>query len=282
VAERFVAAGDARICTEAFGDPGDPAILLIMGQGGSMLWWREAFCERLAGAGRFVLRYDHRDTGRSTSYEPGRPGYTGAELVSDAVAVLDGYGIERAHVVGLSMGGALAQLVALGHPDRTASLTVIDTTRVDEWDDSLPGPAPAYKAYLEAAGPPDWSDPEAIVEHLVAESRALAGTRHPFDEDGLRAFVRRDLERTENPATLQNHPLVEAAPDPTRSLADLGVPLLVIHGTADPLFPLAHGQALARAVPGATFVAVEGGGHELHPGDWDQVVGAIVAVTGAA
>ncbi len=274
-----MAAGDARICTESFGDPGDPAILLIMGQGASMLWWRDAFCERLARAGRFVLRYDHRDTGRSTSYEPGRPGYSGAELVSDAVAVLDGYGIERAHVVGLSMGGALAQLVALGQPERVASLTLIDTTRVDEWDDALPGPAPAYRAHLEASAAPDWDDPDAIVEHLVAESRALAGTRHPFDEDELRALARRDVERAERPASLQNHPLLDQAPDPTRSLADLDVPLLVIHGTDDPLFPLAHGQALARALPGATLVAVEGGGHEIHPGDWDQVVGAIVGVS---
>jgi pimeloyl-ACP methyl ester carboxylesterase len=279
MAERFVPAGDAQICTESFGDPGDPAILLIMGQGASMLWWREAFCEQLARAGRFVLRYDHRDTGRSTSYEPGRPGYSGAELASDAVAVLDGYGIERAHVVGLSMGGALAQLLALGRPWRLASLTLIDTTRVDDWDDSLPGPAPAYKAYLEAASPPDWTDPDAIVENLVAESRALAGRRHPFDEDELRALARRDVERMQNPATLQNHPLLEQAPDPTGSLAELQVPLLVIHGTDDPLFPFAHGEALARAVPGATLVAVQGGGHEIHREDLEQVVEAIVGVT---
>jgi pimeloyl-ACP methyl ester carboxylesterase len=282
VTERFVPTGDARICTESFGDPSDPAILLIMGQGGSMLWWRDAFCRRLADAGRFVLRFDHRDSGRSTSYEPGRPGYTGADMVSDAIAVLDGYAIERAHLVGLSMGGAFAQLAALGHPDRTASLTVIDSTRVDEWDDSLPGPAPAYRAYLETAGERDWSDPDAIVEGVVAESRALAGTRHPFDEDGLRGLVRRDLERAERPASLQNHPLVEAAPPPPRSLAELDVPLLVIHGTDDPLFPFPHGQALARAIPGATLVAVKGGGHEIHPGDWDQVVTAIVAVSRAA
>jgi pimeloyl-ACP methyl ester carboxylesterase len=279
VTERFVPAGEARICTESFGDPSDPAILLIMGQGASMLWWRDAFCVQLAGAGRFVVRYDHRDTGRSTASEPGRPGYTGAELVSDAVAVLDGYDLDRAHIVGLSMGGALAQLVVLGHPERAASLTVIDSTRVDEWDDSLPGSAPAYREHLEAAAPPDWDDPDSIVEYLVSESRALAGTRHPFDEDELRTLARRDLERAARPASLQNHPLLDAPPDPPRALTELDVPLLVVHGTADPLFPLPHGEALARAVPGATFVAVEGGGHEIHAEDRDQVVAAIVGIS---
>src|SRR4051812_22312291 len=144
MAERFVASGLARICTEPFGDPADPAILLIMGQMASMLWWPEAFCERLAAAGRRVLRYDHRDTGRSTTYEPGQPAYSGAELVADAVAVLDGYDLDAANLVGLSMGGALAQHVALGHPERVTSLTLIDTTRVDEWDGSLPGPTASY------------------------------------------------------------------------------------------------------------------------------------------
>ena len=113
----------------------------------------------------------------------------------------------------------------------------------------------------------------------MAESRVLAGTRHPFDEDELRAMARRDLDRMENPATLQNHPLLDQAPDPARSLADLQVPLLVIHGTDDPLFPFAHGEALARAVSGATLVAVQGGGHEIHREDRDRVIEAIVAVT---
>jgi pimeloyl-ACP methyl ester carboxylesterase len=270
------------LCVESFGDASHPPVLLAGGATSAMDWWRAGFCRALAAEGRFVIRYDQRDTGRSSFCEPGRPTYTGAELAGDAVAVLDGYGIGRAHLVGQSMGGALAQLVALGSPERVASLTLIDTTRVDEWDESLPGPSPAYRAYSEAAGTPDWSDPQAIVEHLVAESRALAGTRHRFDEAAVRQLASRDLERAASPASLQNHALLEHAPQPPGSLVDLGVPLLVIHGTDDPLFPFPHGEALARAVPGATLVAVEGGGHELHPGDWDQIVDAIVAHTRAA
>ena len=105
VAERMIEANGVELCTEAFGDLADPPILLIMGIGASMLWWEEGFCRMLAGAGWFVIRYDHRDTGRSITYEPGQPEYTGADLTADAAGVLDGFGISAAHLVGVSAGG---------------------------------------------------------------------------------------------------------------------------------------------------------------------------------
>src|ERR671929_1469888 len=126
--ERMVEANGVELCTERFGDPADPPILLVMGLGGSMLWWEEGFCRMLAEGRRFVIRYDHRDTGRSVSYEPGRPGYTGADLVADAAGVLDAYGIDAAHVVGVSAGGALAQLLALDFRDRVLSLVLLSTS----------------------------------------------------------------------------------------------------------------------------------------------------------
>src|SRR6476660_2143789 len=113
----MIDANGVGLCTEPFGEPNAPPILLIAGIGSSMLWWEDPFCRKLADAGRFVLRYDHRDTGRSITYEPGRPPYTGADLVADAVGVLDGYGIAAAHVVGVSAGGAFAQVLGLDHPD---------------------------------------------------------------------------------------------------------------------------------------------------------------------
>ena len=109
----MVEANGVEISTEPFGDPADPPLLLVMGIGASMLWWEDGFCRMLADAGRFVIRYDHRDTGRSATYEPGRPGYTGADLVNDAVGVLDAYGIEAAHIVGVSAGAAFARILAL-------------------------------------------------------------------------------------------------------------------------------------------------------------------------
>ncbi len=118
MAERIIAAGGIRLCTESFGEPTDPPVLLVMGLGASMLWWDEEFCRSLADGGRLVIRYDHRDTGRSTTYEPRRPGYNSPDLVADAAAVLDGYGLGSAHVVGVSAGGAMAQLLALDLADR--------------------------------------------------------------------------------------------------------------------------------------------------------------------
>src|SRR5215216_4844313 len=116
--EQIIEANGVELCTEPFGDPAHPPILLVMGTGASMLWWEEEFCRMLADGGRFVIRYDHRDTGRSVSYEPGRPGYSGADLVADAAGVLDAYGIPAAHVVGLSAGGGIAQELALDFPER--------------------------------------------------------------------------------------------------------------------------------------------------------------------
>jgi pimeloyl-ACP methyl ester carboxylesterase len=105
--ERIVSVNGVEICTESFGDPADPPVLLMMGVGGSMIWWDEAFCMMLAARGRFVIRYDQRDTGRSVTYDVGRPGYTGGDMVADAARVLDGYAAPAAHVVGVSAGGAL-------------------------------------------------------------------------------------------------------------------------------------------------------------------------------
>jgi pimeloyl-ACP methyl ester carboxylesterase len=276
--ERTIASGDAEIHTEAFGDAGDPPVLLIMGQMASMLWWPDGFCERLAAAGRYVIRYDNRDTGRSTSYEPGKPPYTGEDMVGDAVAVLDGHGIDRAHVVGMSMGGALGQLVAANHPDRALTLTVMDSTFATGSPGGLPGPDPAYLAHLGEWADADLSDPAVMADMIVADARALSGTRHPHDDAASRAFVERDLARTRDPAALVNHTLVEEG-DPGPGLGALTAPLLVIHGTSDPLLPIEHGRALAAAVPGSTLVEIEGGGHEVHEGDWDELVAAIVAHT---
>ena len=131
----------AEICAEAIGDRDDPAILLIGGAGWSMDWWEDGLCLRLANRGRLVVRYDHRDTGRSTSYPTGAPGYTGANLTTDAIAVLDEFGIERAHVVGLSMGGGIAQELALRHRHRLATLTLMSTTPIDPSIEGLPGMA---------------------------------------------------------------------------------------------------------------------------------------------
>jgi pimeloyl-ACP methyl ester carboxylesterase len=269
------------ICSQTFGERSDPAVLLIMGAMASMLWWPEDFCERLAGFGRFVIRYDNRDTGRSIGYEPGTATYTSEDLAADAVAVLDEHGVDRAHVVGMSMGGGIAQLVALDYPDRVLSLTAISTSAISDQGTDLPGPTPEYMEHAAAFDDLDWSDTSALADLLVRDARALSGTRHAFDEAAVREFVRRDLERAIDPSRLANHGDLRGAEGRSFRVEDIGVPLLVIHGTADPLLPLPHGVALAEAVPGATLVTIEGGGHELHEGDWDQMLDAITRHTEA-
>jgi pimeloyl-ACP methyl ester carboxylesterase len=279
--ETTIRSGDAEIVTQAFGVPTNPPVLMIMGQMASMLWWPDELCERLADAGRYVIRYDNRDTGRSTAYQPGNPPYTGDDLAADAIAVLDGYGISRAHLVGMSMGGAVAQVVTLAHPERVATLTAISTTRVgaSDSDAGLPGPNREYMEHAAAAESLDWSDTEAVAEFLVRDARALAGTSHPFDEAAAHNLVARDLERTVRPASLVNHSLLSDDNGDGGRHGELAPPLLVIHGTADPLFPYEHGVALAGAVPAADLVTIEGGGHELHEDDWPQILDAIVAHT---
>jgi pimeloyl-ACP methyl ester carboxylesterase len=275
VTECVIRADGVELATQAFGDPAHPAILLIMGVMASMLWWPDAFCTRLTRRGRHVLRYDNRDTGRSTTYPPGSPPYTSDDMIDDAVRILDGYRIAAAHLVGMSMGGALAQLVALKHPSRAASLTVISSSPVGADTSGLPGPSAAYSAHAKQYEAIDWTDRAQVIRLLVAESRVLAGTAHPFDEAAARRFIERDVERARNIASVSNHFMIQESIGQYR-VSNLKAPLLVIHGTADPLFPIEHGTALAETVPGATLVRLDGGGHELHEAHWDTIVAAII------
>jgi pimeloyl-ACP methyl ester carboxylesterase len=278
VTERMIEANGVELCTEPFGDPADPPILLLMGIGASMLWWEEGFCRMLADSGRFVLRYDHRDTGRSVTYQPGRPGYTGTDLVADAAGVLDAYRIPAAHMVGVSAGGAFAQLLALDFADRVRSLVLISTSAALPGKRELPACTEEYTRFV-ASAEADWSDPASVIEYLVGYSRVLAGGERPFDEAAVRELARRDIERARDFAAAQNH---DTIPDDGRSrdpVSSIAVPTLVIHGTADPMFPLEHGKALAEEIHGATLLPLQGAGHGVDRADWETIVGAIVEHT---
>jgi pimeloyl-ACP methyl ester carboxylesterase len=279
VAERMIEANGVELCTEPFGDPADPPILLVMGTGGSMLWWEEGFCRMLSDSGRFVVRYDHRDTGRSVTYEPGRPGYTGADLIEDAVGVLDAYEIPAAHVVGVSAGGAFAQLIALDFADRVTSLVLISTSPAVPGDRTVPPPTEEF-ARFAATSVVDWSDAVSVVEYLVGYSRVLAGGKRPFDEAAARELVRRDVQRASNFAAAQNHDAISDDEPPREAVSSISAPTLVIHGTADPMFPLEHGEALADEIPGARLMQLEGAGHGVDRTDWEMIVAAIVEHTG--
>jgi pimeloyl-ACP methyl ester carboxylesterase len=277
----MIEANGVELCTEAYGAPADPPILLVMGLGASMLWWEEGFCRLLAESGRFVIRYDHRDTGRSTTYEPGLPGYTAADLRADAIAVLDGYDLPAARLVGVSAGGSFAQLLALDFPERVRSLVLISTSRATPGDRELPPPTDEFMRFVRSATV-DWTDPDSVIDYLVAYTRVLAGDQRPFCEDELRDFVRADVERAHNFAAGQNHNLLANDEQEHRPLSSIAAPTLVIHGTADPLFPLAHGSALADEIPGAHLLPLAGAGHGVYRPDWDTITRAIVMHTAAS
>ncbi|WP_405632574.1 alpha/beta fold hydrolase [Streptomyces sp. NBC_00016] len=273
--ERLVEIDDVGLCFETFGNPADPAILLIDGATASMLWWETELCERIARGDRFVIRYDNRDTGRSTSYPPGRPGYTFTDLAGDALGILDALHIERAHVVCRSMSGGLGLIIGVDHPDRVESLTFVSTST---GEDGLPPPSDALADGIPAD--PDPADSAAVVDFVVASAKACSGGSPYFDETATRALVERDVARTRTIAsTLVNH-YAMSFDGSSRDFAAVKAPTLVVHGDHDPVFPLPHGHALRDAIPGATLLILEGAGHDLPKPLWDVFVPALLRHTG--
>lgn len=278
--ERMIDGNGVRIATQAFGDPSDPPIVLIMGAMASLLWWPDGFVEGLARSGRYVIRYDNRDTGLSTTYPPGKATYSGTDMANDCVSVMDGYGFKSTHLAGMSAGGIIAQRVALAHPERIRSLTLISSTPVGV--EGLPSTTEEYAAH--ASEPVDWSDRVSILNFMIRDALMLGSTRHPHDARAARDLIQRDLERSPSFASATNHFSIPEGDDAARKpmAADIKVPTLVIHGTSDPLFPIAHGEALASTIKGSTFVPIDGGGHELHEVDWPEISEAVVRHTGKA
>lgn len=288
--ERMIEANGIEICVDAFGDTTDPAILLVMGAGGSMLLWEEGFCQRLADGGRFVMRYDNRDTGRTTSCPLGEPNYTVSDMAADGMAVLDAYGVDKAHIVGASMGGMITQVIGLVHPERVLSLTpimstpdpgaVLDAIEGRETKYTLSPPTPDVIALVTEMATLDWSDLDAVLDNRTAMFEALTGPAHPYDEESRRTLFKAEIDRAVNFSSTANHgPAIEGSERWHHRLDSIKAPTLVIHGTADPILPLDHGKALAEAIPGATMLVMEGVGHEMPEAEWDTIVAALIAHT---
>ena len=276
---KFVASGDATLFTESIGDRNDPAILLLMGAMASGVWWPRPFCAQLAGRGRLVIRYDHRDTGRSTSYGPGRATYSTETLADDALSVLDAYNLECAHLAGMSLGGLLSQLLALKVPRKVKTLTLIASERLALADPAMPGMDPRVPAYHARAAELDWTDRDAVIAYQIDAWRLLAGSAHPSGEGFIRSLAEEDWERTPNPLTAFNYTGLRDPTNWTGRLDEIDTPVLIIHGTEDPVLPYAHGLALKAALRNSRLLTIEGAGHELHPLDWPLIIDAIVEHT---
>ncbi|MFI5931823.1 alpha/beta fold hydrolase [Actinoplanes sp. NPDC051494] len=284
--ERFVASGPLRIWTERAGDPGLPAVLLIAGSAAQGVSWPDALVGRLVGRGVQVIRFDHRDTGRSSVVDFDAHPYTIGDMARDCLAVLDGYGLDSAHVAGASLGGMLAQWLAVHAPDRVRSLTVMSSSPMGHdpgpvWararagepadPDDLPPPSPAFLAHLAAGLPPS-------VESDVALFRVFNGPVRPFDEPAARAMLELALSRATDPAAAANHSRAVWLPDPGlhAPLSSITAPASIVHGDQDPIYPLGHGAALAAAVPGADLRVVPGMGHVMtSPGLPEEVADLI-------
>ncbi|WP_033289391.1 alpha/beta fold hydrolase [Amycolatopsis jejuensis] len=271
-AEKLFPVNGAELCVETFGDPAHPAILFIDGASASMLWWETGLCRRIADGGRFVIRYDNRDTGRSTSYPPGRPGYAYPDLARDALGILDALGVGRAHVVCRSMAGGIGLILGAEHPGRVASLTFVSTTTGEA---GLPP-----SADLAVPAEPDFTNHAAVVDYFVAAVQAYSGGSPYFDEAATRALVEQDVARARDiAATLTNH-YAMSFDGPSHDFRDLTAPTLVVHGDHDPALPLPHGKALRDAIPGAELLVLEGAGHDLPKPLWDVFVPALLRHTG--
>jgi pimeloyl-ACP methyl ester carboxylesterase len=285
--KRIVTANGVDLCIDTFGDRSHQAILLIGGAAASMDWWEDEFCARLAAGKRHVIRYDFRDTGQSVSYEPGTPPYSVADLAEDGLGILDALGISRGHIVGMSMGGGIGQLLAIEHPDRVSTLTMFSTSPGGPGGPDNPDLPPMSKeleaSFSEITPQPDWTDRNAAIQAFVNGERLFAGTI-PIDEEHVRELAGRVFDRSINFASsMTNHWIIEGGPATRPRLGEIDLPTLILHGTDDPLLPYGHAEALAREIPGSMLVPLPGGGHQYPlPRFWPIVVPAIIQHTSGA
>jgi pimeloyl-ACP methyl ester carboxylesterase len=284
MAEQTAHIGDIEIAYETFGDPSKPALLLVMGLATQMIAWHEDFCTELADRGFHVIRFDNRDVGRSSAMRHLRvptmrqlalrskkaAGYTLSDMAGDAVGLLDHLGIERAHVVGASMGGMIAQTIAIEHPDRVLSLSSIMSNTGSRWSGQ-----PKLATYRVLLGTPP-QDRDKFIEHVVTMYRVIGSPGFDRDEDDLRDIAGRSYDRGRNPAgSGRQLAAIIASGDRTERLHGLHVPTVVIHGTKDRLVSPSGGRATAKAIPGAQLVTIEGMGHDLPRATWLRIIGAI-------
>ena len=281
--EAFATANGIELCYEEFGDPSDPAVLLVMGLATQMLGWHEDFCADLAGRGFRVIRYDNRDIGRSQHMTGAPPTpvqlavrskkaahYTLDDMAADGVGLLDALGIDRAHIVGASMGGMIAQTIAARRPERTLSLTSI----MSNTGARLSG-QPTFKVLpLFLKKPPRGR--EDYIDRTVKLFGVIGSPGFDRDEGDLRAMLANGWERGHDAAGPGRQlAAVLAAIDRRKLLGRITAPTLVIHGKADPLVRPSGGRATAKAIPGARLLLIDGMGHDLPRGAWPQILDGI-------
>lgn len=279
-----VEANGIRIEYDTLGADSSPALLLVMGAGGQMIFWDSEFCELLAIRGHFVIRFDNRDVGLSTKFEEsgipdmmaamkGEPislAYSLEDMADDAVGLLDALGIEKAHICGASMGGMIAQIISYRHSERVLSLTsMMSSTGNPE----LPQIKPDI---LAAVFKPVPEEREAYIEHNMNLWRTLWSPGFPFDEKRSRKILADSYDRSYYPQGMVRHSAAVFAHGYRRSsIASIKVPTLVIHGNEDPLISVEGGKETAELIPGAKLLIIDGMGHDMPKGAWPKMIDAI-------
>jgi pimeloyl-ACP methyl ester carboxylesterase len=290
VPEEIAHANGIEIAYERIGDPSNPALLLVMGLGTQLIHWDRELCELLAERGFQVIRFDNRDAGHSTKIDAPVPDvrrallglhidapYLLGDMADDAVGLLDHLGIEAAHVVGASMGGMIAQEIAIRHPERVLSLTSIMSTTGER---RVGRPKLRVWSVLMRTAPRQ--KPE-FVEHFVRVFKMIGSRGFKFDEERIRALAAETYERDHDPAgTGRQLAAILSSGDRTSALRSVRLPTTVIHGRDDPLVPFRGGRATAEAIPGARLIAIPGMGHDLPRDVWPQVVDAVVETAARA
>jgi pimeloyl-ACP methyl ester carboxylesterase len=261
--------------SENFGLENNPTLLLIMGAGSSSIWWEDCFCEMLSEKGFFVIRYDNRDTGKSTCYMPGKPEYTFEEMADDAIQVLNAYNKEKAIIMGMSMGGMLAQMIALRHPERLNGIVLLSAMYFAEGADNLPYSSDEVNAFFESFSQCIPKTKENFLKRALEQQLITRKSRRPKDIEHIRELVRVDIERANNYASTVNHACAQVTGDELTCIAEIKTPTLVIHGTDDVVIPYIHGEMLAKTIPEAVLITLEGAGHELHPFDYEHIIESI-------
>ncbi|WP_418037576.1 alpha/beta fold hydrolase [Paenibacillus xylanilyticus] len=279
---------------ESYGNKTDETILLIAGLGTQMIRWTVPFCEMLVARGFRVIRFDNRDTGLSTHFShhptlnfealantlmsgqrPDIP-YTLHDMSDDAIGLLDALGIRKAHLVGRSMGGMIAQLAASRYPERVLSLTSIMSTTGNP---DLPPTSPEVMALMTQPAPNPMEDEEGYLAHSLAFAKRISGTGYPFEADEYRSLIREEVQRAYDPGSVGRQiAAIAVSGDRRPHLAKVTVPSLIIHGKDDPMFVPACGKDTAQAISGAEFMLLEGMGHDLPAQLFETVVAGIERV----
>ncbi|MFV0180518.1 alpha/beta fold hydrolase [Empedobacter falsenii] len=272
--EKIIKANNIELSTESFGNENNPAILLIAGATVSMLYWDTEFCERLSEKGFFVIRYDHRDVGQSTNYEPGSAPYDIVDLTNDAIAILDGYEIDKAHFVGMSLGGLITQIAAIKFADRVSSLTLMSTGPWGDSDPTIPEMDTRILDFHGKAGTVDWSNEDSVVNYLIQGAELMCGKKQ-FDKQRSEKLIRAEFNRANNYISMFNHATLQDNEEYWNRLNEVNQPTLIIHGTDDKIWHYKNAGVLIEKIQNTKLITLEGTGHELHFEDWTTIIDGI-------